>query len=293
MCSNRRLRHGADRIGLMPEPVNQKQGGYRVGIKTMKKRIFSGAICEQMVYNVPNGVRDYKSYDPEKTRRKRFKDAAEYEAFKRKISLRNFIRAVHANIHAGDLYSTLTFDNDWEVHTFEDAKRIRYNFVRAIQRKYPDAVIFLVMGRGKSTDRIHFHMLSAGVPADFISSKWKYGKVKRLSEVRAHNWYNGVDHGQDFTGLCIYLFDHWTEEVGGHRWFQTKNAKQPEEEKPTEVKIRGGYSEKRPPVAPKGYKLVETNANRYGFLYYKYVIVPPKEPRKKAAKNNRTKSRLD
>ena len=277
----------------MPEPVKQQQGGCRVGIKTMKKRIFSGAICEQLVYNVPNGVRDFKSYDPEKPRRKRFKDAAEYEAFKQKISLRKFIRAVHANFTAEDLYSTLTFNNDWEVHTFEEAKRIRYNFVRSLQRKYPDAVIFIVMGRGNGTDRIHFHMLSSGVPEDFISSKWKYGEVKRFSQLRAHNWYNGVDHGQDFTGLCIYMFDHWTEEVGGHHWFQTRNAKQPDEEEPTEVKIRGGYSEKRAPAAPKGYKLVEAKANRYGFLYYKYVVVPPKESRKKAAKNNRTKSRLD
>lgn len=261
-----------------------------MGIKTMKKRIFSGAICEQLVYNVPNGVKDLKSYDPEKPRRKRFKDLAEYEEFKRKISLRNFIRLIHANFHAGDLYSTLTFANDWEVHTFEDAKRIRYNFIRAIQRKYPDAVVFLVMGRGKGTSRIHFHAISTGVPAEFIQEKWKYGSVVRIEELRAHNWYNGKDHGQDFTGLCVYLFDHWTEEQGGHRWFQTKNAKKPEEEKPTEVRVTGGYSEKRPPIAPKGYTLVETKTTKYGFLYFKYVYIPQKGPRRKAAKKDREKA---
>ena len=83
-----------------------------MGTKTMKKRIFSGAICEQLVYNVPAGIKDPKSYNPEKPRRKRFKDAAEYEDFKRRISLRNFIRAFHANFSAGDLYSTLTFSDD-------------------------------------------------------------------------------------------------------------------------------------------------------------------------------------
>lgn len=264
-----------------------------MGIKTMKKRIFSGAICEQLVYNVPNGVKDLKSYDPEKPRRKRFKDLAEYEEFKRKISLRNFIRLIHANFHAGDLYSTLTFANAWEVHTFEDAKRIRYNFIRAIQRKYPDAVVFLVMGRGKGTNRIHFHMISTGVPAEFIQEKWKYGSVVRIEELRAHNWYEGKDHGPDFTGLCKYLFDHWTEEQGCHRWFQTKNAKKPEEEKPTEVRVTGGYSEKRPPVAPKGYTLVETKTTKYGFLYFKYVAIPQKEPRRKAAKKRPGESRLN
>lgn len=255
-----------------------------MAIKTMKKRIFSGAICEQLVYNIPSGSHDPKKYDPEKPRRKRFKDAAEYETFKRKISLRNFIRAFHSNFRAGDVYSTLTFDDDWEVHTFEDAKRVRKNYVRALQRKYPDAVVFLVMGRGKGTDRIHFHMVSSGIPQEFISQKWKYGKVKRFSPLRAHNWYDGMDHGQDFTGLCVYLFDHWTEEVGGHRWFQTQNARQPDAEKPTEVRITGGYSEKRPPVAPKGYMLVETKVTRYGYLYFKYVVRPTKESRNKRPK---------
>lgn len=261
-----------------------------MAVMTMKKRIFSGSICEQLVYNVPNGNKDAKSYDPEKPRRKRFKDLEEYEMFKKNISLRNFIRMVHANFHAGDLYSTLTFDNDWEVHTFEDAKRIRYNYIRAIQRKYPDAVVFMVMGRGKGTHRIHFHMVSTGVPADFIMEKWKYGSVKRVDVLREHNWYNGKDHGQDFTGLCIYLFDHWTEEQGGHRWFQTKNAKKPEEEKPTEVRVTGGYSEKRPPIAPKGYKLVETKTTKYGYLYFKYVAIPEKEPRRRTAKKDRKKA---
>lgn len=255
-----------------------------MGVKTMKDRIFSGAICEQRVFNVPDGIRDPKAYDPEKVKKSRFKDENEYCRFKKDISLRTFVRIVHANFKAGDIYSTLTFDDDWEVHTFEEAKRIRKNFVTALKRKYPNAVIVMVMGRGKSTERIHFHMLSTGVPVEFISLKWKYGKVKRFTELRAHNWYDSVDHGQDFTGLCIYLFNHWTEEIGGHRWFQTKNAKQPEREKPTEVRIRGGYSEKRPPIAPKGYKLVQVKSTPYGYLYFKYVVVPPKEPRKKAAK---------
>lgn len=262
-----------------------------MGIKTMKRRIFAGSVCEQIVHNVPNGVKEPKDYDPEKPRRKRFKDKAEYDRFKLEIARRNYLRAFHANFAPGDIYSTLTFDDDWEVHTFADAKRIRKNFVRALQRAYPDAVIFLYMGRGKGTDRIHFHMVSHGIPAEFISEKWKYGFVKRFAQLREHNWYDGVDHGQDYTGLANYLFDHWTEEVGGHRWFQTKNARKPEKEEPTEVRVTGGYSEKRPPVAPKGYKLVETKTTKYGYLYFKYVVTPPKDPRRSAAKNHRSKKR--
>ena len=250
----------------------------------MKRRSFYGAICEQIVYQMPDGVKNIRDYDPERVRRERFKDEAERELHRKEISRRNHLRKFHANFGPGDIYSTLTFDDDWEVHTFADAKRIRRNFIRVLQRRYPEAVIFLYMGRGKGTDRIHFHMVSKGVPKEFIDEKWKYGSVKRFAELRAHNWYNNVDHGQDYTGLANYLFDHWTEEVGGHHWFQTSNAKAEEREKPTEVHIGGGYSEKRPPRAPKGYKLVESRATKYGYMYFKYVVIPPKYIRPKKLK---------
>lgn len=259
-----------------------------MGAKTMKRRIFSGAVCEQLVYQVPDGVKNLSDYTPEKQKRKRFKDDAEYSRFKLEIARRNHHRNFHANFDPSAIYSTLTFDDDWEVHTFKEAKRIRSNFIRALQRKYPDVVIFLYMGRGKGTDRIHFHMVSKGVPKEFISEKWKYGTIKRFSNLREHNWYDGVDHGQDYTGLATYLFDHWTEEVGGHRWFQTKNARKPDVEDPTEVRVTGGYSEKRPPVAPKGYKLVEIKTTQFGFQYFKYVVIPLKEPRRSSGKGKKT-----
>ena len=252
--------------------------------RIMKRRIHSGAICEQLVYPLPDGIKNTSKYDPEKVKRDRFEDEDERKQHSKGISRRNHLRKFHANFGPGDLYSTLTFDDDWEVHTFEDAKRIRRNFVKTLKRKYPDAVIFLYMGRGKSTDRIHFHMVSKGIPKEFIDEKWKYGSVKRFAELRAHNWYNNVDHGQDYTGLANYLFDHWTEEVGGHHWFQTTNAQKEDRENPTEVRISGGYSEKHPPRAPKGYKLVEVRTTKYGYMYFKYVVIPPKYVRPKKPK---------
>lgn len=260
--------------------------------KTMKRRIFAGNTCEQIVYNVPSGIRNLKGYDPEKPKKDRFKDESEREKHRERISRMTFIRNVNANMEPGDLYATLTLDNDWEVHTFEEAGHIREKFTRTLKRKYPDAVIFAVMGRGKSTERIHFHFLIKGIPEEFISAKWKYGKVKRVVPLRAHCWYDGVDHGADYTGIANYMFDHWTPEQGGHRWFQTKNAKKPDKEEPTEVRVAGGYSEKRPPIAPKGYKLVSIKVTPYGCIYFKYVAVPQKES-KRAAKKNRTKGRLD
>lgn len=255
-----------------------------MGVKTMKRRIFAGSTCEQIVYNVPSGVREPKAYDPEKPSRKRFKDEEERAHHRDEISRRKFRRSINENHNPRSIYSTLTFDTSWEVHTFEEAKLIRRNFTRALQRACPDAVIHLVMGRGKATKRIHFHMVSAGVPLEVIQEKWKYGRIAEHSYLREHNWYKGVDYGQDYTGLADYMWDHWTEEVGGHRWFQTKNARKPDAEKATEVRVSGGYSEKRPPVAPKGYKLVETKTTKYGYLYFKYVVIPPEPERRKAVK---------
>lgn len=252
-------------------------------MKTMTSRIFAGAVCEQNVYNVSDRVKDPFHYDPERIAKERFENEEEYEKFKAEISRRKHYRNFQENFSPSSLYSTLTFDDEYEVHTFKEAKIIRKNFIRVLKRKYPDAVIFLYMGRGKGTDRIHFHMVSNGIPEAFISKKWKYGTIKRFSQLREHNYYNGVDHGADYQGLANYLFDHWTEEVGGHRWFQTKNARKPEKEDPTEVteaEAPGGYSEKRPPEAPKGYKLIETKKTKYGYYYFKFVVNPKKRKKK-------------
>lgn len=244
--------------------------------KQMKKRIFSGPMCEQIVYNVPAGTGSGAAYDPEKQKRARFEDKESYNLFKEGISRRNHARSFMENFAPGDLYTTLTFDDEWEVHTFQEAKQIRRNFARALHRKYPEAVFFLYMGRGKSTHRVHFHMVSTCViPEAFIREKWKYGSVVHARRLREHNWYDGIDCGADFTGLANYLFGHWTPEVGGHRWFQTKNAKKPVQEKAREVHIAGGYTKDRKPRTPTGYKLVQVKATKYGCMYFKYVKIPP------------------
>ena len=69
--------------------------------------------------------------------------------------------------------------------------------------------------------------------------------------------------------------------------------RKPEEEEPTEVKVHCGYSAKNPPKAPKGYKLVEIKATKYGYWYLKYVVEPPKDPRRSGGKIDRSTHRLD
>ncbi len=245
----------------------------------VKKRTFSGVICEQEIYRISKRSEGYGNAKP----RLRFKNEEEREHHKEEISRRWHARLFNENFDPSAWYGTLTFDDENEIFNFNEARYIGDLFVRRLKYKYPDAVIFLYCGRGKSTHRIHFHIVAKGIPREYIVKQWRYGSVVRIDPLRKHNYYNGVDHGQDYTGLANYLFNHWTKEQGGHRWKMTRNAKRPQQEEP-KVVFRE-YSESKPPKAPKGYKLVESYSTKYGYLYFKYVLEPPKGGRKQAEKS--------
>lgn len=244
-------------------------------MRRVKRRTFSGVVCEQEVFSVSDRLQDIRKAEP----RQRFKTPEEREQHRINISRRKHARAFNENFSPRSLYSTLTFDVEHECHEYRDVKRIRDLFARRMRYAYPEAVIFIYVGRGKTTQRFHIHMVSDGLPKEFIESKWEFGSVLRIENLREHNYYDGIDHGQDYTGLANYLFDHWTPEQGGHRWKQTRNARKPDREEPTEIKRE--YSETKPPRAPKGYILVETKSTKYGYLYFKYVLEPPKRTRKR------------
>ena len=244
-------------------------------MKRVKRRIFSGVVCEQEVYC----IRDETDVSSSRPQAPRFKTEEEREKHKLEISRRRHVNAFMANFSPSSLYSTLTFDDDNEVYTAKDCRQLRDNYVRTLKRAYPDAVIFIYYGQGKTTHRFHLHMVSEGIPEEIIRAKWRYGQIVRIDHLRAHVMYDGVDHGPDYTGLANYLFNHWKPEYGGHRWKQTRNARKPDVEKAKE--IRREYSEQKPPRAPKGFTLVETRSNRYGYLYFKYVKKPEKRNTRK------------
>lgn len=233
-------------------------------MKRVKKRTFSGAVLEQEIYSISDGA-------PAKTAkpRLRFKSEEERAAHRDGISRRHHARIINENYSPSSIYGTLTFSNDEEIHTFDEARIIRKNFLRRLRYKYPKAKINIYMGRGKHTHRIHFHFISDGIPEDYIKEQWIYGDIIHTVHLREHNFYNGEDCGRDYTGLANYLFDHWTSEQGGKRWTQTRTVKSPKSETPQE--IRRTYSEKNPPRTPKGYKLTDVKETKFGYLYFKYV----------------------
>ena len=240
-------------------------------MRRVKKRIYSGVVCEQIVYSVSDRIKNIGKSSP----RVRFKTEEERAAHRIGIARRRHARIVNENFSPASLYSTLTMDDEHEVHTFSEARRLRSLFRRRLQYAFPSAKIIIYMGRGKSTHRIHFHMLSDGIPAEFIEKSWQLGSVKRIETLREHNYYDGIDYGRDYTGLANYLFDHWTSEQGGHYYMSTRNMRQPEEEDATEVKRN--YTADKPPRAPKGYELRESRITDFGYLYYKYIKIEKKK----------------
>lgn len=242
----------------------------------VKDRTFSGVVCEQRVYFVSDRILNIKTAEPQKPR---FKTEEERFRHRWRMARRKHVQLFNENFSPTSLYSTLTFDDEHEVHTLKEARKIRDNYYKRLKYYYPDSVIFLYMGRGKSTDRIHFHMVSEGIPQVVIENQWYYGDIKRIVNLRKKNYYEGKYCGQDYTGLANYLFDHWTKEQGGHYYKKSKNAKKPEREAPVECIRR--YCEDKPPRPPKGYIFVESRATEFGYLYFKYI----KDTRKSDKKN--------
>ena len=99
-------------------------------MQRVKRRIFSGVVCEQEVYTVSDRA-NIKKAEP----RPRFKDDEERAQHRIGISKRKHQRLVNENFSPLSLYSTLTFDDDSEVHTFSEARRIRDNYFRRLQRE--------------------------------------------------------------------------------------------------------------------------------------------------------------
>ena len=152
-----------------------------------KRRIFAGSVCEQEVYTLTDRTKDVKKAEP----RPRFSSAEEYEDFKQRLARRNHARMFNATFSPASLYTTITLDNEHEVHTFAEADGIINPFWRRLRRLNPDAQIALYPGRGKTTSRIHFHMVSNGLTEEQIREKWDGGTIIRIEHLREHNYYNG------------------------------------------------------------------------------------------------------
>lgn len=232
-----------------------------------KRRIFAGDTCDQIVYGVSDGAAKRGKYNEYI----RFETEEQRRAFNFARGLRKFIRLVNANFGPTSYYCTLTFDDEHECHTFDEARKVRDRFFSRLRYHWPEARIVIVMGRGKSTGRIHLHMLADGITEDAIRAQWRCGEMTYIQRLRAHNRYGGVDYGCDYTSLATYLYKHWTPEQGGHHYKATRNCIQPERDAEKATLCKRVYRPDKPPRAPKGFKFVGVIYNQYGYICYHYV----------------------
>ena len=85
-------------------------------MRRVKQRIFCGAVCEQIVYNVADGA-DVRTATP---RKPRFENEEDRAAHREAISRKKNAQLINANFSPTSLYSTLTFDMEDEVHTVRE-----------------------------------------------------------------------------------------------------------------------------------------------------------------------------
>lgn len=239
----------------------------------VKRITRSGVVLECEIFSVADNTKNIRAAEPKATE---VKTPEEREEYNNKKALKRMVRNVNASFNHHAYYVTLTFDDIHLPQDFVLAKKYRNNYIRRISRNYPYARIIAVMGRGRYSGRIHFHMIISGIPERIISEKWTYGTITRIEPLRRHNYYDGVDHGEDYTALATYLFNHWSpEQPGKNRYFQSKTVRGPVQEKPRIIKKH--YDADKPPKTPEGYKPVGVRESRYygaGYICFKYVLIP-------------------
>ena len=249
----------------------------------VKRPVYSGAVCEIEVYDIPDRTINICPAEPKKPR---FKNNEERERHRMGIARRDHIRKFNENVDPSWFYSTLTCDSRNEIHSLEEGYEEGTLLLRRLKYRNPEAKVFLYMGKGRRKKRVHFHMVTWGLTKEQVESAWTLGKVEHFDPLRERNIYNGVDCGRDYTGLANYLFDHWTPEHPGRSHYRcTTNMRQPEKDDAKEAKRK--YSEKRPPVTPKGYRYIGCTDNKAGYLCFKYVYENGKEEPPRLKKRTR------
>ncbi len=261
-------------------------------MKKVKRRTFSGHVCEQEIYYVADTAASAGKALRDRAPRLRFKSEEERAAHREGIARRAHTRAFNANFGPTSLYSTPTFDDAHEVYDFRDAKRVLRNYIRRLQRRYPEAVIFAYLGRGENTERIHAHMVTEGIPEEALGGLWGQGEVRKIQNLHEScvRRSDGSEIGRDYSQLANYLYNHWTPEQGGHRYYKSRTAKKVEDPGERDVReCKRSYSKEHPPAAPKApegyaYFLTDIISTPYGYMNFRYslirVLTPTGRPRR-------------
>ena len=225
-----------------------------------KKTLRAGPLTVEAVYPAPH------PRDSESVRRgkKRLTSAAQARLNK-KNAWRKLELEIAANFAQGDLFLTLTYDDQHLPKDRKNALREIGRFVRKLRQARKQAgkelrYIYCTEHR-HGEGRWHHHILlnAAGEDYSLLQKLWGNGEAEAKKIA--------IDRDQTYEALAHYLCKEPPEKVGHRMWSCSRNLKKPEktcDRVPDDTQIQ----------PPRGAAIleVETIRTQYGtFQYYKYL----------------------
>lgn len=142
-------------------------------------------------------------------------------------SRKRLARLINANFIKGDLWITLTYDNEHLPNSYKEALKNMNNYIRRLNGRRKKLglgnakYIFITEYSKEENIRCHHHLImDSGLSMDIVESVWKCGKRNNVRKVDPDE--NGL------TGLANYLSK---DPKGKKRWCSSKNLKKPKESK--------------------------------------------------------------
>lgn len=243
-----------------------------------EKDIKSGKILEAEFYPVfPSGRRVPERKRPTREEQKNLNDAN---------ARKKIVRLINANFDEGDIVIHGTYRDTEMPESLDQVRRDLNNYIRRLRgwrrRHGLDDLKYIYVIEAKVSKRTgilrwHYHMVASGMDRDVAEQLWRHGDWTNANRLQPNEF--GLE------GIAKYLVK---SPVGGKRWAQSKNLKQPTERKRdgktssrklqrmcTQLVDDAGYWERR----YKGYRLLkaEPKYNDYNGCWYLYVTLRRRE----------------
>lgn len=234
----------------------------------MKKIVSAGPLVLEAVY-----PRCSAADSPKQRAGKRKLSSEAQQRMNRKYSWQKLELQLAANYLPGDLFVTLTYDNDHLPANRTQAERCFAYFLRKLRAR-----------RGKrsqpvvhwSTEHLHEHeshwedrrwhhhlcVNATGADFDMIRSCWPYGSNLSFKVIR-------IDRDNTYAQLAQYMCKEPRDRPGLRSWSYTRNAKHPE----TETFV---VPDDTPLQPPRGSTVIEEASDRteWGSMRYVKYLAP-------------------
>lgn len=234
------------------------------------KKITAGRLVRSVVYTVPR-----RSDQPQvRAARQRISSAAQAR-LNIKTSRDKLELLLACNFGDGDIWLTLTYDDDHLPANRQEARKILQKFIRqlrSVRKKRGEDIKYVYCTQqilDDGTQRLHHHIiLNAAGANDFddIRGLWTSGKNIKIDHLCGDD-----DITDKATYMCHEPIEHGKPKAGEQMWTPSRNLERPIEEVmevPDDVTLQ----------APAGATTVENDSlkNEYGdFAFIKYWL--PKE----------------